>query len=133
MHELPFDFATARSAYSDEAYAALGRALVFAARFEANCRSLAMLLKIKAAGGPDGFADETSFHRFVEELARVTLFQNAKFLSTVYAAPEDVRATIHAGREARNTIAHEMPLGVAGRLEDEDDRAEFLHELRGLV
>jgi hypothetical protein len=58
MSDLLFDFDTTRSEFSDAAYAAIGRALAFATRFEANCRALAALIGVreamKARGASDG-------------------------------------------------------------------------------
>jgi hypothetical protein len=58
MSDLLFDFDTTRSEFSDAAYAAIGRALAFATRFEANCRALAARIGVreamKARGASDG-------------------------------------------------------------------------------
>ena len=47
VNDLPFDFDIARTEFSDAAYAAIGRALTFATRFEANCRALAALIGVQ--------------------------------------------------------------------------------------
>ena len=49
MSNLPFDFDTTRTEVSDAAYAAIGRALAFATRFEANCRALAAVIGLREA------------------------------------------------------------------------------------
>src|SRR4030095_12717372 len=75
MSDLLFDFETARTEFSDVAYAAIGRALAFATRFEANCRALAALIGLREAmktlGAPEGESVDDLFERLTQEYWQV--------------------------------------------------------------
>lgn len=136
---LMFEFEETRTAFSDEAYAAIGRALTFATRFESNCRALAAMdaLKDLAAASSQKSAPDD----FDEMIARVTeeywngrrLRHNAQSVALRYGLPADARKLVQTARKARNEIAHEFTLGVSQELENDQSRAQILSRLAELT
>jgi hypothetical protein len=71
-HEL-FPFPAERTAFSDEFYAALGRAVAFCAHFEQNCTLLATTLKLRVLQQQKGAPPQDVIDRVVEEMAKPRL------------------------------------------------------------
>src|SRR5262245_16998601 len=106
VNDLPFDFDIARTEFSDAAYAAIGRALTFATRFEANCRALAALIGVreamKARGTLDGESVDDLFERLTQEYWQVRRLRHHETAVALYEKlPQDLRAVLRTGRQAR--------------------------------
>lgn len=138
MSDLPFDFDTIRTEFSDAAYAAIGRALAFATRFEANCRALAAVIGLREAmktrDASDGESVEDVFERLTQEYWQLRRLRHHETAVALYVKlPQDLRGILRAGRLARNEIAHELTLSIAPEIETEAGRSILLHSLRTAV
>jgi hypothetical protein len=138
MSNLPFDFDTTRTEVSDAAYAAIGRALAFATRFEANCRALAAVIGLREAMMTRDAANAESiddiFERLTQEYWQLRRLRHHETAVALYEKlPKDIRGILRTGRLARNEIAHELTLGVAPEIETEDGRSIILQSLRTAV
>jgi hypothetical protein len=138
MSDLLFDFDIVRTEFSDAAYAAVGRALAFATRFEANCRALVVLIGVreamKARSAPDGESVDDLFERLTQEYWQVRRLRHHETAVALYKKlPQDVRAVLRDGREARNEIAHELTLSLATEIQTEEGRSTLLGSLRSTV
>ena len=138
MNDFLFDFDIDRTEFSDAAYAAVGRALAFAARFEANCRALAALIGVREAmkgrSASEGETVEDLFDRLTQEYWQVRrLRHHETAIVSRYKLPKDIRGSLRVGRAARNEIAHEVTLGIAAEIEIEEGRNRLLESLRNIV
>jgi hypothetical protein len=138
MSDLLFDFDTDRTEFSDATYAAIGRALTFATRFEANCRALAALIGVreamKARSVPDGESVDDLFERLTQEYWQVRRLRHHETAVALYEKlPQDVRAILRVGRQARNEIAHELTLSIVAEIQAEEGRSTLLQSLRSTV
>jgi hypothetical protein len=138
MSDLLFDFDTDRTEFSDATYAAIGRALTFATRFEANCRALAALIGVreamKARSVPDGESVDDLFERLTQEYWQVRRLRHHETAVALYEKlPQDVRAILRVGRQARNEIAHELTLSIVAEIQTEEGRSTLLQSLRSTV
>jgi hypothetical protein len=135
--DLPFEFNDERAEFSDECYAAIGRALAFATRFEANCRAFATLIVVKDAhiNNLIGFSldNDEEFKTLVNGIWGKTLNNQIQKIISKYRLPLDVAEVMHKGRKARNEIAHSLTLGIGNRVEIDVDRQNILDELASLV
>jgi hypothetical protein len=129
---LPFDFDTERTDFSDEAYAAVGRALAFATRFEANCRALAQLLHVRPIIQQQGTAilEDDAFVTTMNEFWCRRLRKHLSQLLQYYELPEDTTSILKAGKTARNLIAHEITLSVSDTIQTDSGRAELMSMLQ---
>src|SRR5688500_7119998 len=131
-HDL-FDLPTERTEFSDAGYAAFGRSLVFATRFEANCRALAVLMGIKdrtqAQRNDSTLLDDEEFRKLVAALWKKQLFHQIQALNTSVHLTNDLRTVLNAAREARNYLAHDFGLGAQHEIETDAGRAERLTDL----
>ena len=138
MSDFLFDFDIARTEFSDAGYAAVGRALAFATRFEANCRALAVLIGVreamKARSVSDGESVDDLFERLTQEYWQVRRLRHHETAVALYKKlPQDVRAVLRVGREARNEIAHELTLSIAAEIQTEEGRSTLSASLRRAV
>src|SRR5215471_11962850 len=138
MSDPLFDFDTDRTEFSDATYAAIGRALTFATRFEANCRALAALIGVrdamKARSVPDGESVDDLFVRLTQEYWQDRRLRHHVTAVALYEKlPQDVRAILRVGRQARNEIAHELTLGIVAEIQTEEGRSTLLQSLRSTV
>jgi len=134
MNDLPFLDCPERTEFSDECYGALGRALHVAQNFEANCKSVALLLGIKTAvvKGELRALDDPQFGDFVDSLRRKSLGRHIAKLRQCGISDEFYQ-TLDSARKARNTIAHEIALGIEHRVEDREGKRKMLADLGALV
>src|SRR5262249_12245488 len=117
---------------------AIGRALTFATRFEANCRALAALIGVheamKARSVPDGESVDDLFVRLTQEYWQDRRLRHHVTAVALYEKlPQDVRAILRVGRQARNEIAHELTLGIVAEIQTEEGRSTLLQSLRSTV
>jgi len=118
-----------RTEFSDECYAALGRALFVAQHFEVNCKSLVTLLDIGSKVIPH---DDPEFTRVITELWNRSLGSNLGVMR-LCGISADAYAVLTKAKEARNRIAHEVTLGIEGKIEQDLGRNEILNELATAV
>ena len=131
-HDL-FDLPTERTEFSDAGYAAFGRSLVFATRFEENCRALAVLLGIKdrtqAQRNDSTLLDDEEFRKLVGALWNRKLFHQIQALTTSLHLTNDLRTVLNAARKARNYLAHDFGLGIQHEIETDGGHAQRLDDL----
>jgi hypothetical protein len=96
-----------RTVWSDAHYAAIGRALTFATRFEALCKTLNTMLSVKSERSSLDSEDDIRY--FVECIYKCSLAQHI----TSIAGDENIlKFVLNNARIARNKIAHEITLGL---------------------
>ena len=95
-----------RTVYADAHYAAFGRSLTFATRFEAMCKALNAIVNVKK--NRSSLESEDEIKRFVEKLYKLPLAQN---ISSIVSDKDELKIVLNKAREARNEIAHEITLG----------------------
>ena len=97
---LPFyHFETERTYFSDDTFGAIGRALTFATDFEANCKSLSMLMDIKSR--KLSLENENDFKSFLEKLGRKT----RRHVFPLAAAGEEVDRFWHLTQFSRRSVS----------------------------
>jgi hypothetical protein len=137
--DLMLEFEEMRTDFSDEAYAAIGRGLAFATRFESNCRALAAMNALKSlvsekAPGPKPVDFDEVIARVTEEYWNVRrLRHHAQSVTFAYDLSTNARRVVQAARKARNVLAHEFTLGVSHELASDQGRAKILSQLAELT
>lgn len=105
-------FGPERTATTDEVYAAIGRLLTLATRFEAHCKSLATLAGVMAeADVADVIAsggDELDV--LFKKIAGGKLFAYIKKIQERTGLPDDYAGVLHQARNARNDTAHSLTI-----------------------
>lgn len=96
-----------RTNFSDDFFSAIGRALTIASRYEKNCKSLSILLGMKE--NKNIFADDIEYKNFVKTVTKQKLFDDIKAIS---GNNQELSHILNAARIARNTIAHELTIGL---------------------
>ena len=118
-----------RTEWADTHYAAIGRVLTFASRFEAVSKTLSALVGIKSDRSL--LDSEERLKAFVNHLRKMPL---AKHLSALNLEEESVTTILNEARKARNEIAHEIALGLDRCLDSlpEESMKQLLDSLRTL-
>jgi hypothetical protein len=89
---------------------------------------------MRARSAPDGESVDNLFERLTQEYWEVRRLRHHETAVTLYKKlPQDVRAVLRVGREARNEIAHELTLSIAAEIQTEEGRNTFLGSLRSTV
>lgn len=96
-----------RTEWSDGYFGMLGRALVFATRFEASVRSLSTLLDLR--GSPDALDSQQRMEELLDAARKKGL---AKHIKRVGLDEGEFSETLRIAREARNEVAHDLGLGL---------------------
>jgi hypothetical protein len=109
-------------------FAAIGRALAYATRFESNCRKMIGVLGLAQSSRPL-FESEQALSEFVRRIRSSTLSRNIHKLAKPADGDEEIRETLNAAREGRNFIAHHATLGFEADLRDRAAMARRLREL----
>ena len=99
-----------RTEWTDRHFAAIGRALALASRFDKGCSALARLLGLKYGGVGSPSTDE--FQDLADTLRRRQLHQHVASIAKFLGSDASVLNTLNEARKARNTVAHELSLGV---------------------
>jgi len=138
MHSALLDFPSERTEFSDEGYAALGRALTYATAFEANCRSLSSLghLKTRLPEILQTYPQGTDvLPMIVGEIWKKQLHHHIDKILKHHEWTEhsDVVGLLTRAREARNEIAHEVALGLPIDIETDAEQSSFLDRISILV
>jgi hypothetical protein len=95
-----------RTVWADAHYAAIGRALTFATRFEALCKTLNAMLSVKSKNFLDS---EDDIRDFVEHIYKCSLAQH---ITSIAGNENTLSLILNNARIARNEIAHEFTLGL---------------------
>ncbi len=127
-----FAFPAERTQFSDELYAALGRAVAFCTLFEANCRVVAQLLGLKARAEGEPLTQDV-IDDLLREIRKRRLAQHIDTVMLRLGLPSEARQVFQHAREARNSITHEFALGVEHDVETDSGRERRLRELGDLV
>lgn len=101
-----------RTEFGDSVYSAIGRALAFATRFELGVKALSQMLDLKAE--PTLLSSPDEFRNWLKSVEKSTLFRNINKLGVT---DQEIRCRLHAAREARNEIAHDISRGLDGCLD----------------
>lgn len=111
----------------DAGYAAIGRALTFASRFEAMCKTLSVLVGLKSHSSL--LDSEEQLKTFFDKLHKMPL---ARHLSSLKLEVESAATILDEARKARNEIAHEVALGLDRSLDSlpEGSMKDLLDRLR---
>jgi hypothetical protein len=142
MRDLAFFNGDERTEYSDELYSLIGRALTIATHYEQNCKALAYMLNIR--DNAHLMDDKEQFEKLLKKLLKWQLKQSIdKFTSAIREGDLSIEVAealentifrfLHEGREARNTIVHELASGISKQIGDDDFRGPFLEMTKGLV
>lgn len=130
-----FDFK--RTGYRDEYFSAIGRALVVATRFEANCRSIAALVELKYPKAGPGARQALLTEDGLKWLSeRLEVWQLNNYIQKAVARLQmgaDVETRLQAARTARNTLVHDFAIGFNEGITESDDDDEMLFSLKELV
>jgi hypothetical protein len=95
-----------RTVWADAHYAAIGRALVFATRFDAGCKTLNIMISVKNKKALLNTEDD--IQSFVNRLFKLHL---AEHIKTIAGDKKKLKTILDKARLARNEIAHEITLG----------------------
>jgi hypothetical protein len=128
-----FPFPAERTAFSDEFYAALGRAVAFCAHFEHNCTVLATTLELRVFQQQRGVPPQDVIDQVVEEMAKPRL---ARILNTAWKTlqvSEQNRKVFDDARDARNLIVHALAIDIQQDVESSAGRQERLADLREAI
>ncbi|MGE4547597.1 MAG: hypothetical protein AB7E28_07470 [Desulfurella sp.] len=132
MIDLPFIDCVERTEFSDECYGAFGRALYVAQHFEANCRGLVAILKLKAETEEVDLLNDKEFIKSVNKIWKHTFGKNLKVLET-YRLAKEMLLLLDKARKSRNKIAHEMTLGIEHEIEEYEGRKKILQSIASAV
>jgi hypothetical protein len=122
------------SAEEETRYVILGRAFTLATRFESNCRALAMHLEIRQS--PEMLAEPPEKQAaMLADIAKKKLVQHISYVAKylVRLPGVDVEGLLQRAREARNTMAHEMAVGVIDMFRHEQNADAFVEWLKPFV
>lgn len=122
-----------RDEQEERYYAAAGRALSYATRFEMNCRQLARMIGF-TENFEIRFAPVAELDAFFESLEGSLASQIKKILPKFIQPPGvDLQTLFKAAREARNEIAHEVTVSIEHMLKDPFGKRRLLERLRELT
>lgn len=125
-----------RTEFSDALYSAIGRGLAFATQFEANCRSLALLVGVKNRVTSDAsfsLSSPEDLDALVNDLQKKRLFDHITVVCRELGIDSETRVILQKGRVARNALAHELTLGLEHQPENDLGRGHYLDHLRSLM
>jgi hypothetical protein len=131
-----FSLPTERTEFSDAFYSAIGRGLTFATQFEANCRTLALLVGVKNRVISDvtfSLSRPEDLDALVNDLQKKRLFDHITVVCRDLGIDSESRTILQKGREARNALAHELTLGLEQQVESELGRDHYVDHLRRLM
>ena len=96
-----------RTVWADAHYAVIGRALTFATRFDAGCKTLNVMLSVKSKR--KSLSTEDDIRSFVNRLYKHPL---AEHIKSIVGNKNNLKSILDNARFARNEIAHEITLGL---------------------
>lgn len=100
-------------------FSVLGRALFTAQQLEMNCRAIVGFVHMRTQTEFLGTSaiDDPKFQEWMENLWKRTFGHHIKELQKIYGFPNEIYSIFEDARVARNTIAHEITMGVLDRIE----------------
>lgn len=115
-----------RTEHSDEIFGIIGRALVIATRFDSMCKALACAMNLKFPARLKAISDYD-----FDSLAEIILKKHDTLHKSINGLdfPDDISVILHDARKARNTIAHDLAIGMEGCIDSKIDEEEFLKEV----
>jgi hypothetical protein len=131
-----FSLPTDRTDFSDAIYSAIGRGLASSTQFEANCRSLALLVGIKERVISDAsfsLSKPEDLDALVNDLQKKRLFDQITAVCVGLGIDSEIRMILQNGRVARNALVHELTLGLEHQGEKDVGRDHYLDHLRRLM
>jgi len=119
-----------RTKWADAHYAAIGRALTFATRFEALCKTLNIMLGVKE--NRSVLESEDDIRAFVDRLHKRRLAQH---ISSIVGNENELKDILEKARLARNEIAHDLALGLDRSIDSLPESAvqHLMERLKELV
>jgi hypothetical protein len=123
-----FAFPAERTAFSDEVYAALGRAVTFCSLFEHNCSAIAAILKLRVRHR--GSTTPDVVEQVSREMEKRPLADHLNAVWKTLDLPREARDVFDAGRVARNSIVHDVAVGIERDVESDAGRQRIVAELR---
>ena len=119
-----------RTELSDAHYAAIGRLLTFASRFEAVAKGISLLVGLKKKRSL--IDSDSALNEFIERLRKMPL---ARHLSDLGLDEGSAGMVLLAARRARNEIAHTLTIGLDRCLDrlSREQRVEFVQRLEELA
>lgn len=102
-----------RTEFSDSYYGMLGRALVFATRYEKSCEAFAALIGFK--GDPALLGSEEKRKEFFDKLQSKPL---ARQIQGFGISKTKLYTVLDSGRRSRNFVAHHAGVGLDQLLDD---------------
>lgn len=120
-----------RSAGADRLFAACGRALTLATRFEAGCRAVFKMAGI-AADPTVIFSSSDRMNEFAATIKKKPLNAYLSTLGNAFSS-DRLEQLFNAAREARNEIAHELTLGMDYSLSDPSEQQKVLGRLERII
>ena len=131
MHHTSFDFDFDRTAFSDDNYSVVGRALTLAQKFEGDCKALNSLFRTKSAveTGELLLDDEDAFTEFTIRLHKLSLGKHLHQLAQ-YSEITALTQVFDKARTSRNFIAHDLCLGIQRVVETEEGRGALIRDVR---
>lgn len=130
-------FTFKRSLYRDQYFAALGRAVSFATRFENNCRLLCELVELKYPKSKSvsrvSLLTEENIALLCERVEKWQLNDYIQKAVSRLALHTSIDTALRAAREARNTLTHESAIGIEDTINESEEDDLFLDHLGQLV
>lgn len=131
MHTI-WDWEFERTTFADDGYAIIGRALAYAVKFEADCRSLNVLLATRSAikSGTLSLDDKQAFSQFVLTINALNLNRHIQEATGRLQLSSNVIDLLGQARESRNRIVHDLCLGVQPEIETDEGRKGLIHTIQ---
>lgn len=124
-----FDMEFERTEFSDGVYGVAGRALAYAQMFEHDCRALNLLIQVRTRvrTGALSLDDQKSLDAFIVRIHGLSLRDHlAEFVE--YSGLRDLAVVFNEARDGRNSIAHDMCVGIQRDVEAEVGRQRLVRE-----
>ena len=110
-------------------FAAAGKVLDLASRFESSCRTVSTMMSLRLSG-PSILESDESLQMFTNEIWRRRLNSHVSTISSRLREEADLFRVLNAARSARNTVAHELTLGFESWTRNVDSAKSFRTTLR---
>lgn len=122
-----------RTEFSDEIHAVIGRSLIVATRFDNLCKALARSIDFRIASTVSNLITEDEYDGIINKI-----FEKHKNLNRViqkFPVDKQILLTLHDAKEARNTIAHSLTIGLEGTFDhkSKNEIEAMINEIKELV
>jgi hypothetical protein len=134
-----------RTYSSDKCYGVIGRALTYVTSFERNCKTLHCILRI---GKEFSLDDQEAIGSMVKSLFKCPLGPHVSYLADTHAVFLQKRGLgqgdanmlsdffgtkLRVAKAARNEIAHDVTVGIADLVEDDEGRASVVKRVEPCI